>query len=490
MAMKLRTHLVALATVSTLSISVAAQQRQVPNQFEPNTPAVAADVNQNFNYLADEISGLEQALTQGEYVSEPLDCDADPYILNKVYNEVKHYRELNFYISGTCYGSINLMRDENGDYVMTPDGYINNHQIMGQTLNIRSADETPAALVPHPQTEAVDLYSGFAGGLYLDNLTIELGANDGVGILFSRNGHGDLTGITLRPAAGVTAFRGIQVQEGAQVYIADTAVSGVEEGIYAVNGGLVRLLGGVSINASRRGLTADAARIRGAGEFGVNREAEAPSDYAVNLSNGSSFIGEYSELLLGSGALFVEQQSALDVFNVQAASVTVNAASATLQRLTTDTLIVKDTANATVNEGDIGDDTAVFSNATLALYDVSVPDASVFAGAELSGSPRITNSLSVRDQGMISLFEGSISGQVFLGDAQFRFDRTAILASEVDIWSSQGQLNNLVSVDYSTFFCEGLTAIDAPDVDWLVDYPGSNCMAKEDFSKLLELLKN
>ena len=487
--MKLMTHLIAFVTVSTLSISVVAQQRQVPNQFEANTPAVAADVNQNFNYLASEITDLEQSFTQAEYVSEPLDCDADPYILNKVYNQVKHFREINFRISGTCYGSINLMRDKNGDYVIAPDGRINNYQVMGQTLNISSVGETPAAIIPHPNTQAVDLYSGFAGGLYLRNLTIELGANDGVGILFSRNGHGDLSNITLRPSAGVSASRGIQVQEGAQVYIVDTVVSGVEEGIYVLNGGILRLLGDVSVNANLRGLTVDAARVRGTGEFSVNRETEAPSDYAIRLNNGASFIGKYSELLLGGGALFVEEQSALEALNVQAADVTVNAASATLRRLIVDNLVVKDTANARINEGNIRDDTAVFSNSALALYDVSVPSVDVFAGAELSGSPRITRNLNVRDQGMVSMFEGSVSGQVFIGDAQFRFDRTTISADEVDIGSSQGQLINMANVDYSTFFCEGLTAIDAPGVDWLVDYPGGKCMAKEDFSKLLELLR-
>ncbi|RUO45177.1 hypothetical protein [Idiomarina aquatica] len=488
--MKPRTHLCAIATLSLLSISGTAQERQVPNQFEANTPAVAEDVNQNFNYLADEITGLEHDLTQGEYVSERLDCDADPHILNKVYNEVKHFREINFLISGSCYGSINLMRDENGDYVMTPDGAINNHQIMGQTLNIRSVGETPASIIPHPSTQAVDLYSGFAGGLYLSNLSVELGANDAGGILFSRNGHGDLSGVTLRAAPGADLLRGLQIQEGAQVYVGATAISGFAEGIHVINGGLLRLLGDVTINARNKGVTVNSARVRGFGELRVNRDSEAPTEYAVKLTNGSSYAGDYSELLLGTGKLFVEQQSVLDIFNAQADEVTVDSASAELQRLTTDVLRVKDTANAVVNEGSIRDNTQVFSNATLALYDVSVPSVGVFAGAELSGSPSISNVLNVRDQGMVSLFEGSISGEIFIGDANFRFDRTAIWADEVNVWSSRGQLINLSNVDYSRFFCEGVTAIDAPGVDWLVDYPGSNCMAKEDFSKLLELIKN
>lgn len=488
--MKKRMHWLLLATLSGLSVGAVAQERQVPHQFEPNTPAVAADVNQNFNYLADEISGLEQQLTQAEYVSEPLDCNADPYILNKVYNQVKHYREINLYITGTCYGSINLMRDDNGDYVVTPDGYINNYQVMGQTLHISSVDETQAALIPHPETGAVDLFAGFAGGLYLRNLDIELGTGDGVGILFSRNSHGDLSSVNISPADGATIGRAIQLQEGSQLYLFGVSIEGVAEGIHVINGGLLRILDDVTVKASQRGLTVNAGRVRAFGEFRVNRASEAPTDYAVKLTNGATYAGDYSELLLGSGALIVEEQSVLDNYNVRAGRVNVSAASAMIANIVSDNLVVKDTANVVVNSGSINEAARTLSNAALTLYEVTVPTIDVRTGAELSGSPVINNQLHVQRNAMVTLFGGSVGGEMFIGDSNFSFDGTAINSPAVDIWNSQGELKNLTSVDYSRFYCNGLTSVEVAGVDWLTDYPGSNCMGTHDFSKLLDLIKN
>ena len=225
-----------------LASSTSVHSQQVPNIFSPDTPASAADVNQNFTYVTDRLGELENLslgfnLKDGERNLD-VDCSNDAAALNQAYNDNWQYSELNFTITGDCYGDISANRNGLDVENNWDESYF---QPTGQTLNITAAEGQSAGLIENDLSGRAAVFGGFSGGLYVSNLTITLGSNDFTGLFWGRNGHGSVINTSIVGPDEISG-NGLQIQEGAQVYIIGVTITNTNRGVDAINNAVIRFL--------------------------------------------------------------------------------------------------------------------------------------------------------------------------------------------------------------------------------------------------------
>mgnify|MGYP003662701008 FL=1 len=183
-------------------------------------------------------------------------------------------------------------------------------------------DET-AKIIDNDISGKVGLLGGFGGGLYLSDLTIETESD--FPVLYSRNGQGSLTNITIKKING-TPYSGLWVQEGAQVYVSDLSIEGFNTGIYATNGALVRIVGDVAITDVENGISLQNAFVRAQGDFNINA-----SQSAVSMDIASGWIGWDTSITAESGRIDISRGSSMVAGLIDIPSSSVNLYSSTFE---------------------------------------------------------------------------------------------------------------------------------------------------------------
>ncbi|MBE7213930.1 hypothetical protein MK852_06750 [Shewanella benthica] len=462
-----------LSFIFVLACSTA-NASDVPNVFSASTSAKAGEVNENFDYLNVRANDFEEQLemlqlkSMGNHLidgeqSVEVDCSGNPAALNEAYAENVQYRNLNFTITGNCYGDIRVIRTFDENNVWTNDSF----QPGGQTLNIFGAEGGNAHLIPNDLSGSVTIWGGFGGGLYLGNLTIQMG-NSTLAAAYSRNGQGGLTNVIIEGPGEESAdwSAGVWLQEGAQAYLSNLTVSGVNVGVYARNSAVVRFLGDEnSISASDIGIyifssdvaqqaklitssidissgsrwlqagkgstTADTVNIREGSSLVVNG--------AMNLSNGlwvelsqASIRGEFTSpfVNVSQGQLFLDGGHIADVFEIT------------------------DAGNANVSNSSIN---------VLNMY----------RGAKLN----------IRNSTIGGNAHIAEDASVFLTEVTFEGDQFKVLSSKAYFWGMNDTLTDKL-------FCHGLSFVEFPGVDLVTAAPASNCLDFEASNTLMNLIKS
>lgn len=293
----------------------------LPKIFKNGEVADADDFNANFDYLQGVIA--EHAEQLGDVaknapwlnrgyggVSKELevDCNQDPDALRVAYQANIHERHLSIRIAGACIGAIDQVE------VVDPEGQVfwSPIQSMNQVLSIHigNPDEKPRAkLIPRTMGDIsrVGLVSSFGNGLYLNNLDIEMGADDTWGVLYSRNSNGGLSDVTVtgHPEGGAGQI-GVMVQFGASAYL-QTTITGVDYGVYGNKAGSIRILWS-DVTASISAIEMDG------GELHLHATAmTAPA--ALILADGAQALGTWQPLSL-NGDLSVNSGSLAKLRNL------------------------------------------------------------------------------------------------------------------------------------------------------------------------------
>lgn len=262
-------------------------------EFQDNTPAVAKEVNDNNMVLSDKAQDLEARVKQLEDVSDRLvreddaarygrsgeptprsgaggmvkliggkrilfgvDCNQDPHALSKAYQQNIRFKYLQFYITGNCYGHFTLVDSENTP-AEAPWPELQEH---GQVVSIVSdfGEEggvaTKPKLIPHPVTNWMSLIGSFGGGLYIDNVDIDINMSSGFGVLFSRGTTGDLGRSTVTCLADNNSVRAVQIQNGAAPYLFGVTINNCDTGIFSLNNTATTVYGKIDINGARIGI--------------------------------------------------------------------------------------------------------------------------------------------------------------------------------------------------------------------------------------------
>ncbi|RUO45180.1 hypothetical protein [Idiomarina aquatica] len=455
-----------------ISLNVSAQQRQVPYQFEENQPAYAEEVNANFDYLTDEID----TATQAEFTQE-VDCDADPWGLVKAFNEGAQHTEVNLAATGTCYGDIRLVLDTEGNPVID-DGIPRRFQVKGQSLNIYPVDDNRVAIVPNPTTGVTDLTTSFGGGIYLDRVDISIGADETYGVLFSRNGHGDVLDTTVT-GNSLDIAHGIAVQEGAQVYVGNFTARNLHTGISSINGGVVRILGPVDIQNTRFGIAGRSSVFRQQAEVIL-----AAQDENLVLTHGTTWLGWGMTLTANGSQSVVNDRSVLTVANlytdntlrigssdahidnIEAARVyAVNNAFLGVQNITiSDLLELSVSSGGYVDAGSI-QNIRVYSQSLLAGGFTNQTSIEVY-DSKLEGSGATFNAPILLDRSNFTLFDSAIN------------DATNLI-------NSRGFVNAGTSGDLSQISCHGMSVIDIEGTDITDELMETACMSSDSISEFV-----
>ena len=212
--------LILLTTFFSYSISAT----EIPHIFSADTPAKAEEVNENFTVLADATVALKNVNNVADNIE--VSCIDNPTGLQVAYIENLYKTAVSFNITGRCYGDLESF---NGEPIQ---------QQHGQNKFISGDETNGGTLIPDPVSNAVSLWGTFNGGLYLHNLTIELGPNGRIG--FSRNSQSNLTDLNIIGSVIAENYRAIIVQAGAQAYIAGVTVSNVINALWVSENAVVR----------------------------------------------------------------------------------------------------------------------------------------------------------------------------------------------------------------------------------------------------------
>lgn len=439
-------------SVSALLLSgVGAHGQDIPNIFTPATPANAADVNENFDHVVERLQGLENRsvgflMRDGE-IDLNVDCTDNPAALNEVYADWWRLHELNFFITGDCYGDITIRRevDENDNWTGA------SFQPTGQTIHITGADGQTAGIIPNDLTQEALLLGGFGGGLYVNNVTITLGGSSDVGALYSRNAHGGLTNVTINGSEASEGV-GVRVQEGAQVYLNNVNVSNVTRGFDVINNGTVRTFNNNSVTSSTQGFFASgSSAIRnGDGTFSLSG-----TEYAFMLTDNSTW--KDGTLTVSEGSVEVVNGSFLSVDAINAAN-----SELSVSRGRVDAISVG-VSSFSVTSGDLKlNDASVSSNSSITLGSsaefsvVNLPaQLTVDYGSRMFWYEGNLDSMVVSNNSAVR-----VVGTTFTNDIFVLSNSTSQLDSVVangNVWTTQGAFNTIdnTSVDGTLFVFNG-----------------------------------
>ena len=284
------------------SIAAHSAELTLPKTFENGEVAEAEDFNANFNYLKSQIAEqqiqlsdvsdnapwLNRDLNGGKEIE--VDCSLDADALRVAYDANISERQLTLIITGSCLGAINW-----------------ESQAKNQILSI--AGNEGAKIVPRVVNgeSRVGLISSFGNGVYINDVDIEMGADDGYAILFSRNSNGGLSNVTITGHGTGAGQVGVVVQFGASAYL-QTTITGVDYGVGGLKAGSIRMMWS-DVTAGTSAVEMDGGQLNLRGT-----SMTAPT--ALLLSNGAQALGDGSAL---NGDLSVNSGS---LANLSGASIT------------------------------------------------------------------------------------------------------------------------------------------------------------------------
>jgi len=221
-----------------------------------------------------------------------IDCTNDASLLEQAYIDHSNYRTITFNILGEC--SADFSRE-------------GMPQVHHQSIFINGPD-SGATLNPNSDTQKLFLMGGFGGGLYLDNLTINVG-DSYTGVLYSRNSQGSINNTIIN--GGST---GILVQASSQVYLSTVTINDVKSSaLFARSGAQIRMFGDIAFNSNDIG-------IGGIGGANVRNQANslvinAPT--AFNIALGTTINSQW-RTITANGDIQMHQNASMLVgdFNV------------------------------------------------------------------------------------------------------------------------------------------------------------------------------
>lgn len=464
------THWLYVPTLLLVGLAVEAQERQVPHQFVENQPAYAEEVNANFNYVTQAID----AISQHEFSIE-VDCTDDPWGLQKAYRQGVNYRELNFATAGTCYGDIFIVLDEEGAPVVN-DGIPQRYQVKGQSINIHPSGDGRVAIIPNPVSGITNLAASFGGGLYLDQVDITLGENDSFGVLFSRNGHGDIYASTI--TGNRTDYgHGVAVQEGAQVYISDLTVTNLHTGISSFNGGVLRFLGPIVIENTLYGITGRSSVFRQQAEITL-----AASNDNLALSHGSSWLG-WGMSLTANGAPSYIDNTSFEVGHYQSdANLYGSGAKLMVEQFTANRVEINNNSNLSSANLTTTEQLVVASSSVAHVDSGALTSARVYSQSLLGGGYSV-NDIEVYDS-KLETQNATLNGPVLLDRSRFNFFESTVLA-DVLLINSQGFVDMATEGDLTRIHCHGMSVIDIDGTDITDELMETACMSSNSISEFV-----
>ena len=268
-------HWKTAVTVMIISSQLSAAELEIPKVFVNGEVADAIDFNLNNDYLIDKIE--EEKIRTDEllanarwnnadesgFISKNIDCTTNQSALIEAYHASVSEDNLSFLLTGSCFGAYRWVQTEDDEGQPT----VYQVQPMNQVVQI-SSDKTTnpnnrAKLVPRKITADRDyflasLVSSFGNGLYLNDLEIEMGADDAWGVLYSRSSNGGLTDVAIKGNAEPSrAQTGVVIQNGAAAYIGGqnegkASIESVATGIRMLGESMANIYGSLVINAQNK----------------------------------------------------------------------------------------------------------------------------------------------------------------------------------------------------------------------------------------------
>lgn len=477
--MRLFRHLTLLAACCFIYTAHAQEDTvAVPNTFEANSPAVAADVNGNFNYLAEQLQlvrdkAFDNVVSEGA-VRVQVNCAENPFALRESYRQYINYREIEITVDGgSCYGDFMLVDDGTGQ---------STYQAKNQTVSLFAPNG--ASIVPHPTTQRVNLFAGFGGGLYINNFEIQAGENDRVAILFSRNAHGSLSFSTLTGSNSTRTL--VQVQEGSQLYVSSSELETGTFGAMVLNGGLLRFIGDVLVRDVTTGILASSGRVKNDSELTISADAERDS---ITLNGASSWLGDYGAVTIEQGAAFINTSSSF-VENIVTTSTPTYFRGATgeIKQFDGPDVYVERGSSLKMSNARVRGVLQAQENAVVTLEDSEADDVHIIDGGLIKGNVTVNNNVDVT-QARIDLSDATVNGNMVLTDSQFSFYKSAINSPTIRLQSARGDFSESRSINLDALECQGLSAVYADGADLLIDYPDTGCMNSYDYGDLADIIR-
>ncbi|MDB4035352.1 hypothetical protein N9506_06000 [Pseudomonadales bacterium] len=349
-------HWKTAVTVMIISSQLNAAELEIPKVFVNGEVADANDFNLNSNYLVDRIEEEKTRTSEllsnarwknadeSGFISKNIDCTTNQSALIEAYHASVSEDNLSFLLTGSCFGAYRWVQTEDDEGQPT----VYQVQPMNQVVQI-SSDKTTnpnnrAKLVPRKITADRDyflasLVSSFGNGLYLNDLEIEMGADDAWGVLYSRSSNGGLTDVAIKGNAEPSRRQvGVQIQNGAAAYVGGqnegkASIEGVATGISMLGESTANIYGSLIINAEEVGLGAfnggsfqislssggkvsapQSVNLNQGGQGFINSStADVTIDGNIGMSSSSLSIG--GSTVLSDSASIALQDSTLNIYN-------------------------------------------------------------------------------------------------------------------------------------------------------------------------------
>ncbi|WP_404396959.1 right-handed parallel beta-helix repeat-containing protein [Pseudoalteromonas phenolica] len=303
---KITNHAETIATnstaISTNMSSITANETAINSLSTAisNAPT-QAEIDSALAEIDNRLSALESAdgtsLVNGKLAID-VDCTNDPAALQAAFADTINVSNVDFFITGNCYGDINVVRGTEGQEFLF---------IAGRAISISAKDpEARAGLIPNDETGRVGVNSGLSGGLYLTNIDIQAGEGDFNPVAYYRNGHGSVNNVTISGSN----WTGILVQEGAQVYFSGITVTESSTGIFARSNAVLRFFNDNTINVNNFGIelfTASSLNQQGNINVTVNE------GHAIKLESSSTWQMHGNRTLSSGGSVYINSGSSMVV---------------------------------------------------------------------------------------------------------------------------------------------------------------------------------
>ncbi len=338
-----------------LPITLSAEEVSIPKTFVNGEIADATDFNTNNNYLIDKIVETKADIAnivanarwansdESGAVVKTIDCSANQSALIEAYHAHVHEDYMIFLLTGSCFGAYRFIEEvgENDEVVVNmvqPKNQVV-ALISDRTVNPSNrAKLIPRKLVADREYFIAGLVSSFGNGLYINDIDIEMGADDSWGVLFSRSSNGDLTNVSIKGDGESGNPYGVFIQNGAAAYIGGndetSLIEGVDTGIQFNGVAMANITGTAKIEGNNFGISTfyggtfrlslrgdgklaapTAIRLQKGGQAWVNNINETVSiDGDISLESSTLTIGG-NTILSDTSSIAVNEGGTLTIWN-------------------------------------------------------------------------------------------------------------------------------------------------------------------------------
>ena len=314
----------------SLPITLSAEEVSIPKTFVNGEIADATDFNTNNNYLIDKIvetkADIANIVANARWanadekgaVVKKIDCSANQSALIEAYHAHVHEDYVIFLLTGSCLGAYRFIEEvgENDEVVVNMVQPKN--QVVGlvsdRTVNPSNrAKLIPRKLVADREYFVAGLVSSFGNGLYINDIDIEMGADDTWGVLFSRSSNGDLTNVSIKGDEENGNPYGVLIQNGAAAYVGgndeNALIEGVDEGIRLRNKSMANIYGTLKI----KGNTGISTFNGGTFQLQLSGDGKITAPTALNLNmggqawvnNGNTSVSIDGDIEMGSATMMI-----------------------------------------------------------------------------------------------------------------------------------------------------------------------------------------